>query len=140
MSAAARILERLDRPKQTRPGSWIAACPVCQSKRGRPLSVRELPDGRVLIHDFAGCEVEAVLNAVGLKFADLYDKPLAHHMAPVRAGFSAAELLQLTAHEASVAAMLADKAAACTLSPEESTRLILAAGRLGKARGMARGR
>ena len=44
MSAAAKLLDRLDRPRQTRPGAWVAGCPCCQSKRGRPVSVRETED------------------------------------------------------------------------------------------------
>jgi len=36
------------------------------------LSVRELTDGRVLVHCFGGCEVESVLTAIGLEFDALF--------------------------------------------------------------------
>jgi hypothetical protein len=36
------------------------------------LAIRELADGRVLVHDFGGCAVEDVLGAVGMKMADLF--------------------------------------------------------------------
>lgn len=80
MSAAARLLDRLGRPKPTGPGRWIAACPCCQSKRGRPLSLRELDGGRVLIHALCGCLTSDVLGALGLTLFDLFEKPIGHHI------------------------------------------------------------
>ncbi len=140
MSAATRLLDRLARPRQLRPGSWAAGCPCCQSKRGRPISVRELDDGRVLVHAFCGCDTESILTALGLTLADLFDKPLAHHLPPVRGGFSARELLELTAHEALVAALLTSDAQSRQLTPAETTRLAQAAGRLTTANGLTNGR
>jgi hypothetical protein len=66
-----------------------------------------MDDGRVLINCFAGCGAGDVLDAIGLRMADLFDKPLAHHLPPIRGGFSARELLELNSHEAQVIAILA---------------------------------
>ena len=88
MSAASKVLDRLERPKQTRPGSWLAACPCCESWRGRPISVREIDD-RVLIYAFCGCATQDVLGAIGLTLGDLYDAPLVQYLPPVRGGFTA---------------------------------------------------
>lgn len=68
---AARLLDRLESVKQTATGRWIAKCPSHEDQRAS-LSVRELDDGRVLVHDFAGCDVADVLIAAGLTFDDLF--------------------------------------------------------------------
>jgi hypothetical protein len=97
-------------------------------------------DGRVLIHCFSGCETIDVLAAIGLSFSDLFEKPLAHHFPPISGGLSARELLELSAHEATVVALLASDAQTRPLTPEEAHRLALAAGRLNKAQVLVHGR
>ena len=74
MSAAA-LLSRLDRVKQTSPSGYSCGCPGPLHARGdrhRSLSVRELDDGRTLVHCHAGCDVQEVLAALGLSLEDLY--------------------------------------------------------------------
>lgn len=68
---AATILQRLDGVRESGPGRWIARCPA-HSDKSPSLSIRELEDGRVLIHDHAGCSALDVLDAVGLDWAALY--------------------------------------------------------------------
>lgn len=109
----------------------MAKCAAHPDKRAS-LSIRELADGRLLMHCFGGCETRLVLQAIGLDFADLYEKPLAHHLPPIRGGWSARELLELNANEALIAAMLATKAADEGLTPEEADRLRRAAANLSK--------
>ena len=139
LSAVSKVLDRVDGMKQTGKGRWIAKCPAHED-RSPSLSIRENDDGRCLLHCFGGCETSDVLAAIGLSFADLFDKPLEHHLPPIRGGFSARELLELNSHEATVAAMLADKAAAGTLTTDDAQRLVQAAARLGKAQALANGR
>jgi hypothetical protein len=138
MSATQRLLDRLTRVRQSAPGRWMACCPAHEDG-GPSLSIRETDDGRVLIHCFAGCGAGDVLHAVGLRMSDLFDKPIAQHLPPVRGGFSARELLELTAHEALVAAMLSTKAGDEGLTEHEAQRLRQAAARLGNAKDLARG-
>jgi hypothetical protein len=78
MSAAAKLLGRLERVKQTGPGRWLACCPAHED-RSPSLSIRETDDGRVLLHDFGGCEVGDVLAAPGLALADLFSRQLPEH-------------------------------------------------------------
>jgi hypothetical protein len=138
LGAASKVLDRVAGVRQVGAGRWIARCPAHEDK-SPSLSIRENDDGRVLLHCFGGCETTDVIAAIGLAFTDLFDKPLEHHLPPIRGGFNARELLELNAHEATVAAMLADKAAAGTLTAEDAQRLVQAAARLGKAQVLANG-
>jgi hypothetical protein len=65
-----RLVDRLDRVKQTGPSRWLARCPA-HADRTPSLAIRELDDGRVLINCFAGCAPGDVLAAIGLSLADL---------------------------------------------------------------------
>lgn len=136
MSAVDKVLERLEKPKQSGAGKWMAKCPAHEDG-GPSLSIRELDDGRVLVHCFAGCAAGDVLAALGLRMSDLFDKPIERHLPPMRGGFSARELLELNAHEVTVAAMLVTAAQNRQLTPEEATRLRQASARLGKANALA---
>lgn len=137
-TAASRVLDRVAGVKQVGAQRWIARCPAHED-RSPSLSIRETDDGRLLLHDFGGCEVSAVLDAIGLSFSDLFDKPLSHRLPPIRGGFTARELLELNSHEATVAALLADKAQTGTLTADEAARLTQAAARLLKANSYVRG-
>jgi len=77
------LLDRLDRVRQAGPGRWMACCPAHDDKNPS-LSLRELDDGRILLHDFAGCAAADVLSAIGLTLADLYPDRLGDHLAPTR--------------------------------------------------------
>jgi hypothetical protein len=64
-SSAQTLLERLHDVRRTGHGRWLARCPAHKDRRSS-LSVRELDDGRVLIHCFVACSAKAVLGAVAL--------------------------------------------------------------------------
>jgi hypothetical protein len=133
MNATARLLDRLDRAKQTAPGRWIARCPAHED-RSPSLSIRELDDGRVLLYDFGGCETEDVLTALGLSMSDLYDAPLGHHFAPSKSRIPARDLLEIISAETGVAAMIAaDFLETRTIADADWHRLALAAARIGRA-------
>lgn|GEM_PF-693513 len=72
MSAADTLLSKLD-GVQGRGPRWRAICPAHESMhRTRTLSIFETDDGRVLLRCHAGCDVEAIVHAVGLDLADLF--------------------------------------------------------------------
>lgn len=50
---------------------WTARCPAHQD-RSPSLSVAQGDDGRILLHCFAGCQVEAITAAIGLTVHDLF--------------------------------------------------------------------
>jgi hypothetical protein len=83
MSAADRLIERLQRVKKAGEGRWMCQCPGHED-RSASLSIREVQDGRVLIHCFAGCETAVVLAQLGLRLSDLFAEPISTHLAPLR--------------------------------------------------------
>ncbi len=93
---AESLLSRLERVRRTGPGRWIARCSA-HDDAGPSLSVRELDDGRVLIHCFAGCSPEDVLDAIGLSFSDIMPRRLADHVCGERQPFPAADVLRAIA-------------------------------------------
>jgi len=128
-----QFVSRLTKVKQTRPGSFVACCPAHEDKNPS-MTVRELPDHRVLIHCFGGCEPESILAAVGMTFSDLFPEPLGHHLPKVSRPFSAHEALEcLRTETAMVAICAADLREGKTLSEEDTSRLWLAGGRIATA-------
>ena len=135
MSAAAKLIERLDRVKETGSGRWIAKCPSHED-RSPSLSIRELGDGRVLVHDFGGCEVGDVLTALGLTLSDLFPERLAAHSYPrTHLRIPACDLLEVISEENIVVAVVAaDMLAKRTITNTDWRRLAQAVRRIGAAR------
>ena len=126
------LLSRLEKVRKAGHKRWMACCPAHHD--GTPsLSLRALDDGRVLLHCFAGCAVEAILDAVGLQFGDLYpDQPLGHGLkgAEMRL-ISARQGLEIVAKESLLISVIAsDFAKSTVLSEKDRERLMLAAGRV----------
>ena len=133
MSAADKLLSRLQRVKRVGPGKWIASTPTRDDKIPS-LAITEKDDGTVLLHDFGGDSVDAILGAVGLSFADLYpDKP-GHFAKPTRRPFNASDVLSLVAFESTVAVLvISDVVKRDGATEEDLARLLVAAQRLGNA-------
>jgi len=91
--SASILLSKLSRVKKTGADRWMACCPAHQDKTAS-LSIKDLPDGRVLLHCFAGCDPDSVLAAVGLTFSDLMPERLQGDFKPVRFAFSALDALR----------------------------------------------
>lgn len=95
------ILDRVEKSRKTGRDSWVCCCPAHPDKRPS-MTLRELDDGRILMHCFAGCSVEQILGALGLDFDALFpDKPL-EHAKPMRRAFPAADVLACLEFEAFV--------------------------------------
>lgn len=126
------LLSRLEKVRKAGHDRWMACCPAHHD--GTPsLSVRALNDGRVLLHCFAGCSVEAILDAVGLQFGDLYpDRPLGHGLKGSEARLiSSRQGLEIVAKESLLISVIAcDFAKSTVLSEKDRERLMLAAGRV----------
>ncbi len=131
MSAVDKILPHLDKVRRTGAGTWSARCSA-HDDRGPSLAVRELDDGRVLLHCFAGCDVHDVLAAVDLDISDLYPPRAIDHMVqPLRRPFPAADCLRAVGFDALVVAAAAVAVAdGKPVTETDRDRLILAASRI----------
>ena len=130
MTAVDKLLSRLSRVKRTGPGRWIASCPT-REDRHPSLAIRELDDGRILVHDFGGDDVASIVAAVGLQLSDLFPTTPGSAMRPVKRPFNASDMLVLMAFEASVAVVVcSDVLRSLTVSEVDYARLLTSAKRL----------
>ena len=60
---AATLLSRLEKVRPSGADRWSASCPSHQGKNPS-LSIRELPDGRVLVRCWAGCDVLSIFEGI----------------------------------------------------------------------------
>jgi len=128
--SADALLDRLDKAKRTAPGKWSAKCPAHDDK-GPSLAVRELDDGRVLVHCFAGCGVDEILGAVGLGFDALYPPKPIDGAKPIRRPWIPSDAFECARLEVGVAAIIAaDMLDKRTVSEADYARLARARVRL----------
>ncbi len=67
------LLARLDGARQVGPDRWSAKCPAHED-RTPSLSIR-ITDEHILLFCHAGCEVSAILTALGLGWRDICPEP-----------------------------------------------------------------
>jgi len=128
--SADTLLSRLDGVKRTGAGRWIARCPAHEDK-SPSLSVREMDDGRILLHDFASCSTEEILGAVGLTFDALFPERPIEHGKPERRPFLPSDVFDIARREISVAALIAaDMHKSRVLSEADYERLFVVVARL----------
>ena len=128
------LLSRLQKVRG-RNGAWTACCPAHDDK-SPSLAIRE-EGGKVLLHCFGGCEVSAIVGAVGMDMTDLFPpKPdMGIPMTPQpKVRFFASDLLRVIALEAQIVAVAAyDMGRGKTLPEADLDRLKLAAQRINEA-------
>ena len=128
------LIARLEGVKRTGHGRWLAKCPAHED-RTASLSIREMDVGRVLMHDFAGCDVESVLSAVGCTFDDIFPLREISNGKPIRRPFNSIDILRAVAFEVLVVAVAASHLASTrvALGEQDFERLMVSAERLQKA-------
>lgn len=134
MSAQA-LLDRLDRVRKRTGDQWSARCPAHDDK-GPSLSVRETPDGRVLVHCFGGCSVQEVLGAVGMTFDDLFpERAIDNAPRGRRRMITASQALEVLDFEAMLVAIVAsDIVRGKAITQRDRERVTQAAGRISAIR------
>jgi len=126
-----RLLNSLTKVKG-RKGSWTAACPAHEDK-SPSLAVRQVEDGRILLHCFGGCSVHDVLVAVGMDMADLFPDNSENKKA-IKPAFYATDLLRVIAFETLVVSIGAsDMSKGKQLSEKDLQRMQKAAQRIQEA-------
>jgi len=107
-------------------------CPAHQDKTAS-LSIKNLPDERILIHCFAGCAANDILEAVGLTFEDIVPKRLGDFK-PVSKPFNPYAVLKAISNETLLVALAGlEVANGKTLPQEDKDRLMIAVNRLREA-------
>lgn len=102
------ILNVLDKVRPTGHSEWVACCPAHED-RSPSLAVKDNGDGRILLHCFAGCAAQAVLDAIGLTFADVLPERLSvEGLKPLK--WNPRTVLEAIAHDVEVIALLAEDA------------------------------
>ena len=96
------------------------------------MTIREVEDGRILIHCFAGCGVDAILGALGLTVEALFPERLPDdHYRPVRMPASPADILACVATDSMFVAVCAiDIARGDTITEADKNAVLSAAARL----------
>ena len=122
--SAQILITRLTGVRNTGPDRWVAKCPAHED-RSPSLSITDR-EGRVLLHCFGGCETEAVLGAVGLRFSDIMPERIGEARPQA---IPALQVLEAVTHEIMVAALLATELGYA----QASQRLIEAGSRLNAA-------
>ena len=120
--SANELISRLHKVRRTGNGTWMAICPA-HADRSPSLSIRETEDGRVLLHCHGGCDVESVLDSVGLMFDDLFPESHEHRKSESRP-FPASDVLRLIAKEALIVAATAKTLTKRRLTEKETDRAI----------------
>lgn len=138
MTPAEKFLSRVEALKY-KAGSdhGVFKCPAHDDKRASA-TWRELSDGRLLVHCFAGCSAYEILTSIGLTLSDLYPETLSEPGKRERRPFLASDVLRSVAFEALVVSAAASSMATGEpLSGADRERLLVAAERLTSAAGCA---
>lgn len=132
-----KLLGRLERVKATGPGKWSASCPGPlhnHGDRSPSLSIATGDDGRALLRCFTGCEVSAIVAAIGLELSDLFPPRLITHAGSIpghqRPKISDRDLLEVIRREVSIIAQAGEELLTGPLSLPDLERLRTATRRL----------
>ena len=131
--SAAKLIDHLDKVRSTGNGRWLACCPAHED-RTPSLSIRELEDGRVLVHCFAGCGAADVVGAVGLNLSDLFPEDQQQRKAKRGQRHVPADVLTCCSRDATLVLIAAeDVRQGKALSDDDADKLSRAAERLRRA-------
>lgn len=125
-----QLLTRLERVKQTGPRSWIASAPTRNDKRPS-MTIRQLDDGRILLHDFGGDSAADILAAVGLDWSALFPERTDHQAKPIARPWMPSDVFEVARLEVGVVAVIAgDMVRTRAIPADDYKRLHTAAARL----------
>lgn len=124
------FLSRLDRVKKTGPSRWLACCPA-HDDRSPSLAIREVDDGRTLIHCFAGCGATEIVQSIGLEMHDLFpESPGGRPALAPREKWITQDVISALGEECMVVVIAASAlSAGKKLTEEDNQRLLVAARR-----------
>jgi len=99
------------------------------------MTIRETPDGTILMHCFSGCSIHEIADAIGVDLTDLFPPKTDYHSSgPKAQRFYASDLLRVIGFEALVVRVAAaNMAQGKSLSEEDRERLNKAQSRIAEA-------
>lgn len=65
------LLSRLVKVRKGQSGQWTACCPA-HNDRTPSLMITQRADEKISLHCFAGCHINDICEAIGIRVADLY--------------------------------------------------------------------
>lgn len=130
--SADNLLAVVDGVRQSGHRRWSAKCPA-HKDRTASLSIRELDDGRVLVHCFAGCSLSDILSATGLDINALFPENPSRHGKPERRPFPAIDALRAIGFESLIVLVCAGDMLAGKFSKSDRERLGIAIERIQSA-------
>lgn len=127
-----KLLSRLDKVKSTSRHSWLACCPSHDDKT--PSMTISDRDGRILIHCFAGCPTESIIETLGLEWNDLMPESFLGEHRPEKVKVYPADALRAIRFEAMLVCVAAiDMSKGQSLTAEDKNRLLKAMERINSA-------
>jgi hypothetical protein len=131
------ILSRLEKVSgNEKGGRFKALCPA-HADRSPSLSICVGDDGRVLLHCFSGCSVEAIVSSVNLTMVELFCVDAGSKRPPLVPGVSRRELRTAIEFEKTILFLAkADETKGRCISTNDSQRTQLALQRVAKAKGL----
>ena len=128
-----RLLVALTKVKKTGKSSYLACCPAHDDK-SPSLSIRQLDDGKILLHCFSGCSFDDVVQAAGVDMATLFPAKTPSGVPIFKRAFNASDVLRALAFE-SFFVLLVAKGIRIGKGVTESDfdRLLTAVGRIEQA-------
>ena len=116
-------------PHKSGESEYQCLCPSHDDRKAS-LGLKELSDGRILVHCFAGCSAVDVLGAVGLNLDAVTPQRLGDFK-PARKAFNPYAVLKTISTETLLVALAAlEMGSGKTLPEEDRVRLLKAAERL----------
>lgn len=126
-----QLIDRLEGVRKTGAATWIARCPAHEDK-SPSLTIKEAEE-RILLHCFAGCDVDPIVSSVGMEITDLFPEKLEHH-SPIKRRFLPQDTIQCLSKEIFFLIICAgDLARGETLTEADTARLRLAHNRFSAA-------
>ena len=130
------FLMNFEKVKKTGHNQWVARSP-CRNDRTPSLAIR-WEDGKILLHDFGGSSPMEILDAIGLKFEDLFDDNKEY--TKVKRSFSPMTVLETIVNETLLVSIAAlELSQGKELSQIDRDRLLIASRKIREAYDNVRG-
>lgn len=125
------LLSRLQKVKRVGKDSHIACCPAHQDK-SPSMTIREIEEGKILLHCFGGCSVDEICRSIGITIADIMpDRQPDALRRPMTAPFNARDVLECIKNDAQLLALfISDVTQGKAITPQEAANAYKASCRI----------